>query len=121
MKKALAALVLVILATALLHGSSLAQAEGKKIRLVTRETSLGKVHPGTIEKSFVVSPDSKRVAYGAWLWLGGKQLVVVDGVKGKEYDGILKGSELIFDSPRLLHTLALRGNEIFRVEIEIVE
>jgi hypothetical protein len=86
MKKALAALVLVMLAMALLHGSSFAQMEGKKIRLVTREVSLGKVHPGIDWNSLVVSPDSKRVAYRAKH--GGKWLVIVDGKEGKEYDVI---------------------------------
>jgi hypothetical protein len=66
----------------------------------------------------VFSPDSKRVAYEAKR--GGKQLVAVDGVEGKEYDRFLEGSRLVFDSPSQLHTLARRGNEILRVEIEIV-
>jgi hypothetical protein len=46
MKKALVVLVFVMLTTALLLVSALAQTEGKKIRLVTREISLGKVHTG---------------------------------------------------------------------------
>ena len=51
---------------------------------------------------------------------GGKGLVVVDGEEGKEYDRLLKGSRLIFDSPGRFHTLAIRGGECFRVEVEIV-
>ena len=66
----------------------------------------------------VFSPDSKRVAYGAWR--GGRWWVVVDGVEGKEYDGFMKGSRLVFDSPSQFHTLAQRGDEFLRVEIEIV-
>jgi hypothetical protein len=73
------------------------------------------------------SPDSKRVAYVAAR--GKKEFVVVDGVEGEEeYDYFLHGSKLVFDSPRLLHALVCRGDEvfrqgyeIFRVEIEIVE
>jgi hypothetical protein len=66
----------------------------------------------------VFSPDSQRVACGAGR--SGKWLVVVDGVEGKEYDGFLKGSRMVFDSRSQLHTLALRGGEILRVEVEIV-
>jgi hypothetical protein len=51
----------------------------------------------------------------------GKQFVVVDGQEGKEYDGFLSGSKLVFDSPSSLNTLALWNNEISLVEIEIVE
>ena len=85
MKKGLLALVFVMLAT-LLHVSSLAQTEGGKIRLVTREVSWGKVHPGIVEESLLGSPDSNRFAYVAER--GGKQFVVLDGVEGKKYDGI---------------------------------
>jgi hypothetical protein len=41
-------------------------------------------------------------------------------VEGKEYDGFMKGSRLVFDSPSQFHTLAQRGDEFLRVEIEIV-
>ena len=58
------------------------------------------------------------MAYGAGR--GGKQLVVVDGVEGKEYDGLLKGSRSVFDGPSQIHTLAIRGGEFLRVELEIV-
>jgi hypothetical protein len=50
---------------------------------------------------------------------GKKKFVVVDGQEGKEYDDFLSGSKLVFDSPKSFHTLARRGNEIFRVEVEI--
>jgi len=46
-----------------------------------------------IKESFTVSPDSRRIAYVAKV--GNKQLVVVDGKKEKEYDGIMEGT-LIF-------------------------
>ena len=45
----------------------------------------------------------------------------MDGVEGREYDEFLRGSRLVFDHPKLLHALARRGNEFFRVEVEIVE
>jgi hypothetical protein len=49
-----------------------------------------------------------------------KGLVVVDGVEGKEYGEFVKGGELVFDSPNLLHAVVRRGFEYLRVEIEIV-
>ena len=61
---------------------------------------------------------ANRLAY--WAKRSGKWLVVVDGVEGKEYDGFLRGSRLVFDSPSQLHTLAGRGDEFLRVEVEIV-
>jgi hypothetical protein len=89
----------------------------------------GKEYDGVGSPFF--SPDSRRVAYlagrgdgdGDKMFVG---FVVVDGEEGKEYDdflggGFFGGSELVFDSPKLLHALALRGDEFFRVEIEIVE
>ena len=66
-----------------------------EVTLVTREVSLGEIHPGGTPESLAASPDSKHVAYGAQR--GGKVLVVVDGVEGKEYDGIADDS-LVFSS-----------------------
>ncbi len=80
-----------------------------EVTLVTREVSLGKIHPGVIPESLAVSPDSKHVAYVARR--GGKQLVVVDGVEGKEYDRIGQGT-LVFspDSKRVAYG-ARRGDK----------
>ena len=89
----------------------------ERVNLVIKETSRGKIHPGGIAESLTISPDSKRFAYGAER--GGKQFVVLDGEEGKEYDGFLRGSKLVFDSPRELHALAVRGGEIFLVTVEI--
>jgi tetratricopeptide (TPR) repeat protein len=49
---------------------------------------------------------------------GEKQLVVVDGVEGKEYELFWK-SRLVFDSPSQVHALAVWGDEFLRVEAEI--
>jgi hypothetical protein len=65
------------------------------------------------------SPDSKRVAYVAVR--GGKMLVVVDREEGKECDRFWPGSEWVFDGPTVLHFPARRGDDILRVEVEIVE
>jgi len=112
-------LMVVPLALVLLSVSGCAQRvrEGEGIRLLTREVSLGKIHPGIIVESLTVSPDGKHFAYMARR--GGKWFVVIDGEEGKEYDGFLLGSKLVFDSPKSFHTLAIRGIEIFRVEVQI--
>ena len=86
-----------------------------EVTLVTREVSLGKFHPGLIAASLAVSPDSRRVAFGARR--ASKWLVVLEGVEGTEYDGYLKGSRLIFDSPSQFHHLAGRGGEFLRLEV----
>jgi Tol biopolymer transport system component len=56
------------------------------VRLITREVSLGKPHPGEIEYSRVVSNDEKRIAYSVKTDDG--EFVVVDGVAGKTYTSI---------------------------------
>jgi roadblock/LC7 domain-containing protein len=78
----------------------------------------GKEFDGIMAGTPVFSPDSKRVAYAPER--GNKRMAVVDGVEGKEYEAFLKGSRLVFDSPSQFHTLALRGDEFLRVEVEIV-
>jgi len=89
------------------------------LKLNTTETSLGKINEGRLVETLTVSTDSKRVAYVAEC--GDKYFMVVDGVEGKEYDGITRGRCLVFDSPTKLHTLAVRDSEFFLVEIEITE
>ena len=56
----------------------------------------------------------------------GKVAIVVDGVvEGREYDRVLNAirqpvfSKFVFDGPRRLHFMALRDDEIVRVEVEI--
>jgi hypothetical protein len=56
-----------------------------------------------IEESFTISPDSRRVAYGAGA--GKKRFVVVDGKKDKPYDGIGEGTPIFSpDSRRVAYT-----------------
>ena len=52
-------------------------------------------------------------AYGALQ--NDKWLVVVDGMEGKQYDVFLTRSQLVFDSPKLLHTLVRQDSEILRI------
>jgi len=69
-------------------------------------------------KTFAVSPDSKRVAYGGKI--GYKWLVVVDGNEGKKYDGIDIGIRRItFDSSNSLYYLVYRVASISLVNEEI--
>ena len=57
------------------------------------------------------SPDSRHIAFAASL--GRRWRVVVDGVEGKVYDGIVG---LKFESSDLLRYIALENNQILRVE-----
>lgn len=68
--------------------------------------------------SLVFSPDSRRVAYLAAR--GDREFIVVEGL-ASELEYSLPGSSLIFDSSTKLHTLVGRGDELFRVEVDIVE
>jgi len=62
-----------------------------------------------VPDTFKISPDRKRVAYAAQI--DDKQLVVLDGIDGRLFDGIVKGS-LIFsaDSKRFAY-IAKEGNK----------
>ncbi len=96
-----------------------AQKESLK-RLVSEENIAELDLYSWFEESFVVSPDSKHVAYGARV--GGKCFVVVDGREGKKYDAIVSigGGRIIFDSPDSLHYLAIKkDNEIYLVQENI--
>jgi hypothetical protein len=64
----------------------------------------------------VFGPDGERVAYAADR--GSKKLVVVDGTETAEYDRL---EWLAFEGPTRLRAVAVRNDEIFRLEIEIGE
>ena len=40
----------------------------------------------------------------------------MDGIEGRQYDDMLEGGEIIFDSLDSLHYLAVRGNRVYLVE-----
>lgn len=86
------------------------------------------------------SPDSKRYVY--WAHDGEGWIIVVNGVESKKYYGLISGpmqsrfdnrlryflaghliyypgSKFVFDTPTTFHTLARRGNNIFRVDVRI--
>jgi Tol biopolymer transport system component len=112
------------------------------MKLETKETSLGKIHPCRVEDTLTVSPDSKRVAYwanciaeslgnkptafateqidyirsvGGWSQVLGVWRLVVDGVEHGEYARIL-GHPPVFspDSKRVAYG-AVRGEKMFVV------
>jgi hypothetical protein len=59
------------------------------------------------------------VAYAARV--GDRQVTVVDGKEGKQYDNIVTvgGGRIIFDSADGLHYLAVEDDEIYLVEERI--
>lgn len=69
--------------------------------------------------SLTFSPDSKHLAYLAKR--EGKYVVVVDGAETKPYDNVFWGTNIVFDSPRRLHTLLRYGADLdpYCVEVEI--
>jgi Tol biopolymer transport system component len=107
--------MVVPLALVLLSVSGCAQRvrEGEGIRLLTREVSLGKIHPGIIVESLTVSPDGKHFAYVARR--GGKWFVVVDGKEGKEYDEIGEGTPIFSPDSKHFAYVARRGGRWFVV------
>jgi Tol biopolymer transport system component len=73
--------------------------------LVVREMSLGLLHPGTLLRTVMASPDNRRVAYAARR--GGKWFAVIDGKPAhKEYD-----LPIPFDLPRPFAELSLHQQE----------
>jgi hypothetical protein len=70
----------------------------------------------------VFSPDSQHVAYYAKQ--KNKVMVVVDGQESPMYDKFIKAllePVVVFDTPTRFRTLAIRNNELYRVEMELVE
>ena len=66
------------------------------------------------------SPDSKHLAYS--VRDGVQTRLVVDKTISQEvFDGLSRDKKPIFDSPTHLHTLAFRGTEVFRLEIDLPE
>jgi len=59
----------------------------KILRLLTKERSLGKVHPGIMQETITLSPNKRRIAYSAFK-LNGKAVAVLDGVESEEYDDV---------------------------------
>ena len=64
-------------------------------------------------KSFKVSPDSTRVAYGAKV--DNKWLVVADGKEGKQYDIIMEGTPIFSPDSKRVAYVAETGGKCFVV------
>lgn len=88
--------------------------EGKHYDELRKETIGGRNYKW--DKSFAFSPDGK-IAY--WAKQGDKWMVVVDDVESKGYWGYPADGRIVFEGPNLLHFVAFRDMEMFRVEIEI--
>jgi Tol biopolymer transport system component len=88
--------------------------EGRHYDELRKETIGGRNYKW--DKSFVFSPDGK-IAY--WAKQGDKWMVVVDDVESNGYWGYPADGRIIFEGPNLLHFVAFRDMEMFRVEIEI--
>lgn len=67
--------------------------------------------------SLSFSRDSKRTAYNAMANF--QQFVVVDEKEGRQYDVLVKGGRIIFESPDSLRSIAIKGNGIYLVEERI--
>lgn len=90
---------------------------GDKRLQVTLDGVPGKLYVGASVPTF--GPQGKHVVYSAQRD-NKKNIVVVDGnTETAEYDGMPQNSKFIFDAPDKFHFLALRGEEVIRVEVEI--
>lgn len=103
---------------------TLSDEEKEKQKVVVVVTDDGEEGPEYGQVEWICfSPDIKHIAYRALRKnTRNEWVVVVDGVETtKKYDTFIRGSKLMFDSSTELHTLACRENEIFLVDVEIVE
>lgn len=98
----------VIMLAAIIPMAALSQSLNKGPHLVAREESLGKLLPGAKVDSLTTDAKFKRVAYV--VKRNSKELAVVDGVEGKEYDKVAEKREMYFspDGKRLAY-VAKRG------------
>lgn len=90
--------------------SAFPQTSNKVAHLVTKEESLGKLLPGADIYSLTTDANFKRAAYV--VKRGAKEVAVVDGVEGKEYDKAAEKGEMYFspDGRRLAY-IANRGQK----------
>ncbi len=92
---------------------------GGKAEFVVLEETKGKLHELVADETLNFSPDSKHVVYWAAPF-SGKWHVFVDGQRTAGFDERLYMSKLAFDGPDSLHGLARRGDEILRLEIQVL-
>jgi hypothetical protein len=90
---------------------------GKAVRFVVdgKESKLYEnVRPGSV----TFSPDSQHVAYWASPF-SGEWYIVVDGSTTVKYTRVLENTLPVFDEIDSLHALAVRGDEIFLLQLKI--
>jgi Tol biopolymer transport system component len=109
MKKAIIFLLLAFIQTTA-HSQSVCKA----VRLITREESSGELLPGAEMNTLTVDANFQHVAYV--VKRGEKELAVVDGVEGKEYDNISDHCKMLFspDGRRFAY-VAKRGKKMLVV------
>lgn len=113
MTRATAVLVYVMTMVALTSTLSCAQRGGQRIRLETRDVSLGRLPSDIIWESIAVSPDGRRLGYGARS--GDEWRFVCDGRRRDGYDriGVVYFSA---DSRRVSYPAARDGTEFVVVD-----
>lgn len=92
--------------------------QGPKIKLLTTETSLGRVPASMVRKTLAISPDGNRTAYV--VRRGSNWAVVVDGVMRKQYGDILRGSLTFSPDGKRVAYGAMRGGKWLAV-VDAVE
>jgi hypothetical protein len=67
----------------------------------------------------VFSPDGRHLAYG--VKEGREYWIVLDGVEGTHYDDVVSmgGGTIVFDSQDRFHHLALKGDDIYLVDVRL--
>jgi Tol biopolymer transport system component len=105
---------IIVLLTMILPFIASAQPAIGTLHLVTKEESLGKLHPDIQPNTMTLDPGFQHVAYV--VKRGEKELAVVDGVEGKEYDNISDHCKMVFspDGKRFAY-VATRGKKVLVV------
>jgi hypothetical protein len=83
------------------------RAASPAVTLLIKEVPVGKIDLDENTHALVISPDGKRVAYMSKR--GDKWRVVVDGLEGKEYDGIMRDSAVFSPDSRRVAYVGFRG------------
>jgi len=92
---------------------------GGRAEFVVLDETKSKLHEFVAQETMSFSPDSKHVAYWAAPF-SGKWHVFVDGQRTEGFDERFYMSKLVFDGPDSLHALARRGDQILRLEIQVL-
>lgn len=94
--------------------SAIAGEPAPTFRLVTHEISLGDTIPRDYVSNMAISPDSRHVAYDRVV-VSQRAAVIYDGVEGKPYGNILKGSLVFSPDSQRFGYIARDGGKDFVV------